>query len=644
MRVAKVFMCIVLFSLICSNTLLAQIQTFHQQLQIQADPSAKVEILPVLDGKVWALTARWDDNNKNSLNMLNAMAEIGIKGTFYLNGSKGSTGEDFAKKLSTQGCSVGGHTHKHTWMTMQTPRAMFEDTLKNRIEREADCDVPVHSFAFPYGRYRDGYEPQKTELITKTLIRSGYHHNVYTSFVRKNKYMPENVTSTVNQIVPGDRKINADKFHAKMKKYLDSPEKYYANDYSISLGVHAWQPAQELVKFKELLSQYAGRDDFWYCNQNEFAAYRMQAVNSKLSKSQNGRYQLTRPTAITAGNEVPLTLAISGDKPAKVLLDGQSLPVAQHANGTWLVNLPYPATQALPQKIDWTHNAVDGKDLRVAKEFPNLKFKLSKTNDGNWNLVLNNISDKDLRDIKIILRLGLQYKTGLQDQTVSQIKAGQSKNIAFESGALETVATYTDGKEFAAAQVDFNLAGTLGRIYATFAGASNAKFKNVPRDAAFILGPIANDALDLDLASKVSIQNAVYDTTTTDFAKRWFAPSIGHAGYFKSKQIIAYNNDKAWKKYASKFTRKPGLILVGMDITTPESGPLTLKSELSPKHVFVDGKAVKLNKKITESISQGDHRIVMVLALKRHVFYKAQPAFMELTVNKKPVACHMIKK
>ncbi|MBC2594258.1 hypothetical protein H5P28_08285 [Ruficoccus amylovorans] len=51
------------------------IPVFTQQLVIEGGPD-RVEIAPVFGDKAWAFTARWDDNNANSLNMHAAVADI----------------------------------------------------------------------------------------------------------------------------------------------------------------------------------------------------------------------------------------------------------------------------------------------------------------------------------------------------------------------------------------------------------------------------------------------------------------------------------------------------------------------------------------------------------------------------------------
>ena len=83
------------------------VPVFEQELVVEGGP-VQVEIAPVYGDKDWAFTTRWDDNNLNSLNMHAAMADIGLKGSFYLNGSGGQTGAAYAQELSTDGAASGG--------------------------------------------------------------------------------------------------------------------------------------------------------------------------------------------------------------------------------------------------------------------------------------------------------------------------------------------------------------------------------------------------------------------------------------------------------------------------------------------------------------------------------------------------------
>jgi len=291
------------------------VPTFEQTLVIENQPpDGAPQILPVYAGKHWAFSARWDDNSKNSLNMHQAMAGLGLKGSFYLNTANLEEGfnADSFRQLCRNGCSVAGHTSHHYWLSTLNLNALFYEILDNRIELECETDRPVNSFAFPYGEYQSLQRPEVMKWITDAWLRSGYHHCVYSRFVKNNRFMLESYASTVNHVFPGDSKIDEERFRSLMEKTLSNPKRYQSTDYNISLGVHARQSAEELEKFKTLLAEYTGHDDFWYCNQTDFAAYRFQAKQTKIvpMKSLQGTYVVTRPCAGTAGSNIPLTLAI----------------------------------------------------------------------------------------------------------------------------------------------------------------------------------------------------------------------------------------------------------------------------------------------------------------------------------------------
>ncbi len=134
--------------------------TIAENLIISGAP-VKIEIAPVYDNKTWAFTTRWDDNNLNALNMQAAMAEIGLKGSFYLNGSREDTAAPFAQQLSTKGTSVGGHTTNHLYLTTANANTVFDEILFNRIERESETDTTLNSFAFPFGRFQERSDPPR---------------------------------------------------------------------------------------------------------------------------------------------------------------------------------------------------------------------------------------------------------------------------------------------------------------------------------------------------------------------------------------------------------------------------------------------------------------------------------------------------
>lgn len=618
--------------------------TFTQQLTIEpttVGQSNQLQIMPVYDGKAWAFTARWDDNNANHLNMQKAMAGLGLKGTFYLNDSSGDFAADYAKQLSTQGCSIGGHTTHHFWLPTLNTNAIFREIMLNRIQREADSDKPINSFAFPYGSYNAWLDPDAMKYISEALIRSGYHHNVYNGFVVKNPHLPGGLFSTVNQVVPGDRQIDAEKFRAAMTKILDDPQKYQQTDYAISLGVHCWQSAEELEKFKTLLSDYAHREDFWYCNETEFAAYRLQAKHTQIKAVDNkpGSYTITRPTSIVAGNAIPLSIVITGNKPSVVTLDGQVLEVAGNGEGRWLVNLPYPVSQALPEKIDWvkcTHTS-----MSVSQEFPGLNFAFAsyKQPSENLSVKIKNQSGKDMTDINVTIRLPPACEPGIgRYYHPKPIADGFGLSIGSLHFKRHLEMDYIEGSEFHVAQIDFKLNGQAGRVYITEDVSPGGIDTPTLRDVTHVLGPIDPDLLDWDALVAQSILGSTRVALNDTSLGKWFTADDEDRQLLSHKRFVQYNRDPEWKTLANIYSRKPALLAASLDFAITQDTELTIRSDSSIKQIAIDGQTIALSDSKTPVIKAGKHRIVLLVDTKgRKVFNKPDPVLLKITAGDQDV-------
>ena len=633
------------FVCLFASMLHAQMPTVDQTLVIQSDSTTlaeQIEILPVFNGKAWAFTARWDDNNANHLNVQKAMVELGLKGTFYLNASDDNrkAGADFARQLSKDGCSVGGHTTHHYWLTTLNPNAIFREIMLNRIAREDDTDKPINSFAFPYGNYKAWLDPIASQYISDALVRSGYHHNVYSSFVKNNPHLPDGLFSTGNQVVPGDRKINAEKFRTAIKRILDDPARFHQTDYAISLGVHSWQNAAELVKFKELLKDYAGRDDFWYCNQTEFAAYRLQAKHTQIKavESRPGTYTISRPTSVVAGNDIPLSIVITGKKPSAVTLDGQTLQAIALGEGRWLVNLPYPDSEALPEKIDWVQFDKTNQLSVESEEFAGLHFgsEFSKMPRQNRSVKIRNNTGKEMADVRVIFRMPLVCEPGIGYFNAENIPNNTSRTLGPLLYNRNPELAFVEGSEFKVTQVDFKLDGKPGRVYLTEDG--NPGHLNLGqvtlRDATHVLGPIAPEQLDWEALVAQSAVGATRVAINDTPLGKWFKADDEDRQLLSHKRFVQYNRDPEWKKAAGKFNRKPALLAASLDVNLKEDSPLTLRADSDITHVAIDGEVVTLTKYVTPVLKAGKHRIVLVVDTKgRKVFYKPYPVLLVLKVS-----------
>jgi peptidoglycan/xylan/chitin deacetylase (PgdA/CDA1 family) len=621
---------------------IGEMPVIEQLLVIEGQPT-DVEIAPVLGDKEWALTARWDDNNQNSLNMLRTMAAAGMKGTFYLNISEGAGGREFAQKLSQEGSSVGGHTENHNFLTHLSANRIFREILFNRISRETDTDRPINSFAFPFGRYKEDSAPLAFERITNAWLRSGYHHNVYMNFILENPYMPENFASSGNQIYAGDREVEPEKFHAQMNRILDDPEKYQAKAPVISMGVHTWQPAAELAKLQELLPEYTTRDDFWVCNQTELAAYRLQAVRTQVvpKSEQANAYEIIRPAAAFAGNAVPLTLRLVGPKPDSVKLDGAALEVEATADPmVWLVNLPYPEDQQGPTLIDWASSGPGFKRTHVAAKFPDLEFTLNLTDDEGWELVLTNNGETELTDLYVTVRLPLIYENGVFNRQIDMLGAGETLQLDIPAGELASDDTLRDGSLFAAAQVDFMAKGVEGRLYSVYQGDVDPAPVSCIRDASVVAGPLEIEMVNEEALLPFSQLGAELLPVNETALGQWRAADPKLSQDFVRDRFVTYTTDRAWRRASAKYKRQPSYVLVAVEFSMDEAAPLTIDSDRPVVFALIDGAAMTLvGKKTTATpLDAGAHRIILCLDTeKRMSFSRGEPQHLALLVNGAPL-------
>ena len=458
-------------------------RTYSQEIAVQFASAkdaarASVSLAPVWDNRKWAFSARWDDNNANSLNMRERMAKYGLKGTFYLNqaGEQTRYGSDYARRLMQDGFSIGGHTQTHPKLPEVSPSKAFYEIMANRVERECQTDQPMNSFAFPFGQYQSKDSPVALEQITNALRRAGYHHCVYQSFLRNNPHLNKNEFSTGLQVVPGDREVNAAKFQESLAKIFKWPEAYAKVSRCIFLGVHAWQKGGEWDKLESVFKTLADRDDWWYCNLTEYAAYERQYHFSRIEaraaqSSESARtYTLKRPEPAELGASVPLTLLIQ-PAPVRTVSVGVKPVEFRSLKDAVVVNLPHPADKALPAKIGHVPNPKNLQELTEGHEtadFPGARFLLAyDAPNGRLVVTAENKTGSELSDIWITSRLPLKYRTGILRQRISTMPPDTSETIAIALPDSREEAVWSEGPHYHVAEIDFRTPQGPGRIFAT---------------------------------------------------------------------------------------------------------------------------------------------------------------------------------
>ncbi len=628
-----------------SNPLLSQI------LVIDGEPM-EVSIAPVYDNKTWAFTTRWDDNNQNNFNMLAVMQEIGLEGSFYLNSFGEGEVEEYAKTLSEAGGDIGGHTMNHPFLPTMKKNVIFREILFNRIILESSTDQQVNSFAFPFGSYQDKHDPEALERISETWLTSGYLNNVYSHFMRDNPVLAHKNVSTSNQVRPGDRVIDAEGFRAQMEAILSNPAKYRAISPAISVGVHAWQSPEELEKFKTLLAEYTGRDDFWYCNQTELASYLFQARATFIRplQGQPGHFEISRPWAAYAGSDVQLTLILKGPRrPNEVKLGSRwssqeaytsytTLDITPGSEPfTWQVNLPYPAFQPAPTKIDWVACGPGFSEPRKAEKFPGLEVTVKPEKDGYLGVRIEMNGEGKIERGTIYPRTSELYRPHQLNFIGPISKRGGMGTMMFRNLPPESQGP-DEGQPFIAFQIDFFLDGEAGRVYAVYLGEDTTpEFVNGSRDGVATAGPLSPE-YDRGKLLALSKPGATLGPLDTSPLGQWHLPTQKQRSLYLADRFITVVPDAEWKAAAKSFEDKSGYIVCVGEIELDQSAALHVESALPVQFAAVDGEEIKIVEGQTPELKAGKHRLLLVLDSKGQMrFNREKPQWLKLTASGKPV-------
>jgi hypothetical protein len=464
-------------------------QEFVVEFASEADAEkATLEVLPLYRGYEWAISSRWDDNRWTDLEMKRVLEKHGYKGTWYLNESgKNYFGPDYGllaadggaanigKRLVTNGFSIGGHTIDHPWMEALNRNRIWWEIMGNRVDRESEVDKPLISFGTPFGYSRDvTVNDEMLNDIDEMTGRAGYYHGSGPDSFIKMSYLP------------GD----GEDIDAQIAKYLADP-KVKARDPGLCLGYHVVYTIPEgWAGFEAQLTKYERNPKWWYCNWNEYAAYRWQFLHAKVKTTRLGdgklKVSLVRPELIELNDAVPLTFTIKGVEPQAVKEINSKGAVEKLAptSGMYVFNLGHDLPRALPGKIDQlaTGQGTPG-------EFPFLTASLVRK--GNKLAVdIRNTGDNALQDLRLVYRLPPVQKNGLVKRKLGEVKPKANARDTLVLGAPQTDWIYRAGETSYVAQLDFTYGGEQGRLYIVISEPETGGDVSYPRGRLFTMGPL----------------------------------------------------------------------------------------------------------------------------------------------------------
>jgi predicted amidohydrolase len=496
-------------------------ETYEQEVVIKfldqsSAEAAAIEIEPLYNGHQHAVSCRWDDNIEQDLEVKKRLDERGIKATWYVNSNtifylKELDFQPIAKKLLENGHSLGGHGYSHPYIAYVNRNRAFQEAAQVRIEWESELDTLMHSYAFSFVNYRNPLEgPISQQDIIRTLERAGFYHlAVYKTF---GDQQPSDMIISI--IMPPE---NAD--FETFKNAVDwamNSDELLDRFRCISHSMHGWYgtPAVE-YGFDELekrLDYMNSFENLWHCNQNQYAAYRHQYLNSDLEiVSREGNQlvcRLRRPVIAQLNDPIPLTISIQNVQNAdikSVTSEGNTLKVSsQGSDNRILLNVPHPESQMLPVKIGRMENPENRPKLLPSdtdEDFPGLGALLS-FNGNALKLQLSNKSKSHIENVRITYRLPLAWKEGVYHKKQDRIRQGQRWIDTLTPTAERPELKYMGGSHYFVAQIDFVQDGEPGRLYATcnYELPFNDTF---PRDGFVLMGPVQPDQFDLDAFGKL---------------------------------------------------------------------------------------------------------------------------------------------
>ncbi|HUU23178.1 MAG TPA: polysaccharide deacetylase family protein [Phycisphaerae bacterium] len=480
-------------------------RSYVQRLEVTfatevAAQRAALAVAPLFDGRAWAISSRWDDNAKSHEQTRRVLAAHGHKGTFYLNDpGRGAGFTETARKLLEGGNSIGGHSLTHPMLGYLHPNRMFEEVAGVRMRWEAALDVRVVSYSFSFCHFRNDLAGPGVQVdITRALERAGYY-NIANGWYHRG---PVSTDMILSPIMPWDGK-DIDQF-ARDALADESFRRAHPN---LSYAMHSWYstPAQ-WAKFEKQLDDYGRKSDWWYCNQNEYAAYRYQFLRCKLSepevKGRTVRLALRRPVLADLNDPTPLTVEVAGVSPEEVA--AVACPTAgcvrsARQGDRFRFHVFHDRGQRLPERIGLIANEdnhPDPADSDRDGDFPDVRALLS-WRDGRCRLALVNKGRSPLTGVEVCYRLPPAWAEGIVRRPLPDVAPGKTITDAPAPTPRERGYRYQAGSTFFAAQVDFTDGNTAGRLHLSCRAAAPQRDPSYPQGGFARLGPIPEKLFDL---------------------------------------------------------------------------------------------------------------------------------------------------
>lgn len=531
-----------------------------------------------------AFSGRWDDNSLNHYRTHAAMTDHRIKGTFYLTnpGRVRRLGPEFCRKLLEKGCSLGIHTLSHPFLPTLNPNEQFYEIMHLRAIREPDSDSMFSTMVYPYCRFGSNFEPEIILDLGRAMRNTGV---IGAPTVRYNKQeqafgYPAGTLAESYLLRPGDRDPNPETFHKQLSSALNNGKALEQNP-CISISMHSWHTAEGLKTLRKLLQEVADCPDWWYCNQNEYAAYRFEFHQTKVTKQVKGNeavFTIVRYEPARLGAAPPLWFSLSGAKPQTV--EGAVLKAAA---GRIALEPPHDPAHRLPETISRLN------EKGSFDKFPWMSGSIRK--EGETVMVkLENRGKTPVSQLVLTFRSGAAYTPGVQVRKPVELAPGKSIETKFQLGAMRSELRYRLGKPYFVVEADFLRDGKACRAFLPLRLEADSSIRCIGTTAR-AFGPLP-ESCDL---SKISLPGGAIDLpelTAKDREKN-------------AENVIAF------RRPGKQYQLPPYRVASVVEFEPVSAGKILFRGDVA--ELWVNGeKAVKNKSGWLIPVREGKNRVVAV--------------------------------
>ncbi|MBR2615480.1 MAG: polysaccharide deacetylase family protein [Clostridia bacterium] len=231
-----------------------------------------------------AFTISYDDGVESDFRLADLMRRYGIRGTFNINSGIKRILEDTPQtdlgeprsrmnrtrfleffKQNRDLCEIAAHGLNHAWMTKMERSCIAWEVLADRKNLETLLGVPCRGFAYPYGVFNDD--------AVEALDVGGFLY-ARTTKTTKSFDLPEDPlrwACTAKHTYSGLMEL-AEQFVALDTNSSKGSDR---SPYLFSVWGHSYEfnMADNWDVIEKLFSCVGGRDDIWYCTNEEYFRY-----------------------------------------------------------------------------------------------------------------------------------------------------------------------------------------------------------------------------------------------------------------------------------------------------------------------------------------------------------------------------------